>query len=263
MARDSVGRTFLVATVLCIVCSVLVSAAAVALRPRQAAMKALDKKKNILAAASLYDAKNPPELSLDAIFEKSVERVLINLKTGEQVGEGEIDLESYDQRDAARNPELSEPVEPPGALASITRREKYAFVYRVNDENGQLSQVVLPIYGKGLWSTLYGFIAIRADASTINGITFYEHKETPGLGGEVDNPKWKALWVDKQAFVDGKVEIEVLKGKVNTEGEGAVHQVDGISGATITTRGVSTLVRYWLGENGFGPYLEKLRNASG
>jgi Na+-transporting NADH:ubiquinone oxidoreductase subunit C len=257
MARDSVARTFTVATVLCIVCSVMVSVAAVSLKPMQAENKELDRKKNILAAAGLYDPKNPPETPLGELFDQRVSHELIDLETGEPA---KVDEASYDPREAARKPELSDPVEPPQALPGIRRREKYAFVYRVNDQSGQLSKIVLPIYGKGLWSTLYGFIALESDAKTVGGITFYEHGETPGLGGEVDNPGWKAQWHGKEAFDDQwDVEIEVLKGKVNSDNPNAVHQIDGLSGATITTRGVSDLVQFWLGDDGFGPFLAKFR----
>ena len=206
----------------------------------------------------LYDKKNPPEQSVDEIFAEKVETVLIDLETAEPVEEGAVDIASYDQRDAARKPELSVEVAD-GALPGISRREKYAFVYRVKGDDGQLSQVVFPVYGKGLWSTLYGFLAVKADTTTVSGITFYEHAETPGLGGEVDNPSWKAQWTGKKLFDDGwEMQIEVLKGKVNKDNEDAVHQIDGLSGATITTRGVSELVQYWMGEDAFGTLPEKI-----
>ncbi len=125
-----------------------------------------------------------------------------------------------------------------------------------------MAQYVVPIYGKGLWSTLYGFIAIDADGKTIRGITFYEHKETPGLGGEVDNADWKAKWgnpeLPKYAYDDeGHVAIRVMKGSINPSDDDAKYKIDGLSGATITSRGVTNLVQYWLGDDGFGPYLKK------
>ena len=261
MARDTVSRTFAVAAILCVVCSVLVSAAAVALRPMQEANKQLDMKRNILAAAGLFDPKNPPNIPVDQIFAEKVKPVLIDLASGEPTDV--VDPAAYEPREAARKPELSEPVQPDQALPGISRREKYAFVYRVNDKNGQISQVVFPVYGKGLWSTLFGFLAIDVDGTTVNGITFYSHAETPGLGGEVDNPSWKDQWKGKRIFDDSwNIEIEVLKGKVNPTDEAAVHQVDGLSGATITTRGVSNLVRYWMGNDAFGPYLAKMRGGA-
>ena len=267
MARDTIKQTFMVAAVLCIVCSVLVSWAAVSLRPLQEVNKELDKKKNILEAAGLLDDEAKSAEAIEKLFAEKVGRKLIDLSTGDEVTEEQleelgIDLETYEQKEAAGDPALNTEVEPPRALPGISEREKFAFVYLVNDESGNLAQMVFPVYGKGLWSTLYGFIAVESDTTTVSGITFYQHGETPGLGGEVDNRSWKAQWKGKKLYNDNwDLEIEVLKGKVNKEDEDAVYQIDGLSGATITTRGVTDLVRYWLGEDAFGPYLEKIRNS--
>ncbi len=264
MARDSVSRTLLVATVLCVVCSVLVASAAVGLRTRQEANKLEDQRKNVLIAAGLYDdRKNRPE-EVNDIFHAQIKRVLIDLETGEPATSDEVNPETYDQREAARNPKLSAPVEPPDGLGGIKRREKYAFVYEVKDESGRIEQVVLPIYGKGLWSTLYGFLAVANDGVTVRGITFYQHGETPGLGGEVDNPHWKAQWNGKKLFDEkGQVEIDVIKGVVSDRTENAQYKIDGLSGATITSNGVERLVRFWVGPDAFGPFLEKLRQNAG
>jgi len=132
-------------------------------------------------------------------------------------------------------------------------------IYKVKAEKG-FSKLILPVYGKGLWSTMYGFIALDKNLRTIKGFTFYEHGETPGLGGEVDNPLWKKLWIDKQAYdLDGKVIIKVIKGKVSSNDLRADHLIDGLSGSTLTTRGVDNLVRFWLGENGYSPFLRHLK----
>ena len=262
--RDSFSQTLLVATVLCVVCSVLVAGAAVGLRGKQEANKQLDKKQNVLLAAGFPDAKKMSAAEVDEKFETSIERVLIDLDTGETVAPSVIDPETYDQREAARNPKLSDPIESASELGGIKRREKYAFIYRVKGESGKIEKVVLPIFGKGLWSTLYGFIAIGTDAKTVEGITFYEHGETPGLGAEIENTKWQDGWKGKQLFDEnGKTAIEVIKGVVNPGSAAAKYQIDGLSGATITSSGVSQLVRYWVGPHAFGPYLDKLRQASG
>jgi Na+-transporting NADH:ubiquinone oxidoreductase subunit C len=132
-------------------------------------------------------------------------------------------------------------------------------VDEVRDDSGALEMVILPIWGKGLWSTLYGFLALDSDLRTISGITFYDHKETPGLGGEVDNPRWKSLWRGRQAFDEtGEVAIEVIKGRAGPPDEDP-YLVDGLTGATITSRGVGNFVQFWLGEAGYGPYLDRLR----
>ena len=253
MQRDSIKNTFFIATSVCVFWSVLVSAAAVLLRPYQEANKVEERRRNILVAAGLYDENVP----LEELFQQ-VEPKIVDLETGEYVDPSQLGLGEYDQRAAARDPELSVPIPPEADLAGLKRREKYAFVYLIK-KNGKLDQIVLPIKGKGLWSTLYGFLSLDADLRTIHGITFYEHAETPGLGGEVDNPSWKAKWRGKRAFDDeGKVRIEVIRGTVDSGRPEAEYQVDGLAGATLTSRGVSHLVQFWLGENGFGPYLARL-----
>ncbi|MBN98621.1 MAG: Na(+)-translocating NADH-quinone reductase subunit C [Gemmatimonadetes bacterium] len=253
MPKETAGKTFLVAFLLCVVCSVLVSSAAVFLRPTQAINKALDKKKNILMAAGL----KLEGADVDELF-KNIEPKIVDMATGQYVED--IDPETYDQRRAAKDPAQSIAVPPEKDLGSIKRKANYASVYLVR-KNEQVKKIILPVHGLGLWSTLYGFLALDArDLNTIKGLVFYEHAETPGLGGEVDNPAWKALWNGKEAFdKDGNIRIEVIKGKVDPNRDGAQYQVDGLSGATITSRGVRSMLRYWLSAEGFGAYLTRLK----
>ncbi len=168
-------------------------------------------------------------------------------------------LSRYDQRKAAKDPASSDALTPEQDLGKIYRREQYSLVYLVQDAQGAIEKIVLPIRGYGLWSTLYGFIALESDANTVAGIGFYEHGETPGLGGEVDNPRWKALWPGKQVYRDGEVQLGLIKGTVDPSAANAAWQVDGLAGATLTSRGVTNLVHFWLGENGFEPFLNNLR----
>ncbi|MCH7989393.1 MAG: NADH:ubiquinone reductase (Na(+)-transporting) subunit C, partial [Planctomycetes bacterium] len=176
----------------------------------------------------------------------------------------EVAIDEFDQRKASKDPHQSKTLSSENDPAVLKRREKYSFVYLVKKTDGSLDQVVLPIRGYGLWSTLYGFLALDADTTTIRGLTFYEHMETPGLGGEVDSPKFKDQWKDpdnpKLAFDENwNVAIEVIKGKVTPNDPQRQHKADGLSGATITTRGVSNMLQYWLGEDGFGPFLKTIR----
>ena len=258
MQRDSFAQTLKVATVLCVVCSVIVAGAAVGLSGLQQANKALDQKKNVLIAAGLFDKEVNKNSEVEEIYEENVERVLIDLETGEPVDSDTIDPEKYDQRKAAKNPDLNKPIEPSDALGGIKKREKFAFVYRVkNKETGEVDKVVLPVYGKGLWSTLYGFLAVGIDGNTISGITFYEHAETPGLGGEIESEKFKEEWPGKTLFdEDGEVAIALVKAGVQKSED---HGIDALSGATITSNGVEEMVHYWAGADGFGPYLDRLR----
>jgi Na+-transporting NADH:ubiquinone oxidoreductase subunit C len=249
--KESLKSVLTVALGLCIVCSVIVSSAAVVLKPQQEANKARDLKRNILMAGGLYD----PELTVEEQFE-SIEARLVDLDSGRFV-EGDVD--AFDQRKASKDPSQSRALTGDEDPAKILRREDRAVVYLVNSEAGDLNRIILPIRGYGLWSTLYGFVALEADANTIVGLGFYEHGETPGLGGEVDNPSWKQKWSGKLAYRDGEVAIEVLKGAVNPASSDAAWQVDGLSGATLTTNGVENLVQYWLGNDGFAPLLDNIR----
>lgn len=252
--NDSVLRTLTVAFMVCLVCGIVVATAAVSLRPVQQQNKLLDKQINILQAAGLYE----PGMDVLAAFE-TIDRRFVDIATGEYVEMPD----SYDQRKAAKDPEQSISLDGEQDIASIRRQARVAEVYLARDENGELSRIILPVHGYGLWSTLYGFLALEADANTVAGLGFYEHAETPGLGGEVDNPKWKAMWSGKEVFDEqGVVAIQVIKGVVDATTPDAQHKIDGLAGATLTSNGVSNLVRFWTGEDGFGPYLQRLREQS-
>lgn len=255
MRRDTVGGTILVAAVLCVVCSIIVSSAAVLLRPLQEENALLDKQRNVLAAAGLLEVGDTPAQVSEKF--KKVELQIVNLETGQIASEEEIDRATFDQADSRGDSSLNRAI-PSGALPGYSYVEKYSEVYLVKSDDGTLQQVVLPVYGKGLWSTMEGFVALESDLQTAKGMTFYSHGETPGLGGEVDNPNWKAQWPGTKLLdEEGNVLVQVRKaGTVNDEET----QVDGLSGATITTVGVNGFVRFWLGEYGFGPFIENLKN---
>ncbi len=253
MSRDSTAKVLGVAFVLCLACSILVSAAAVGLSERQERNRLEEKRKNILLAAGLYEPGQPIAEQFGRIQPRIVDLQAGRFKPG-------LDPATFDSRGAARDPQTSVPIAPRKDLAGIKTRSLYKDVYLVLDEEGRLQQLILPVHGKGLWSTMYGFISLAEDLNTITGFSFYEHGETPGLGGEIDNPSWKGQWPGKKVFdASGQLRIEVLKGAVDRESENAIHQVDGLSGATLTARGVSQLLRYWMGEDGYQPFLATLK----
>ena len=252
LPNDSPQKTLIVALALCLVCSIFVSAAAVGLKSQQLANKQKDIKTNILEVAGLMQTG----ADVDSLFE-NIETHIVNLKTGEYVTD--IDISAYDQRKAAQDPDMSDVLADEVDIARINRQAHYAKVYLV--KNGtELQQLILPVHGYGLWSTMYGFIALENDANTVYGIKFYEHGETPGLGGEINNPKWRALWPGKKAFADNEAAISVVRGIADPASSDYQHQIDGLAGATLTSNGVHNLMRFWLGANGFGPYLDKLRS---
>lgn len=250
--KDSISYTLLVALSLCIVCSVVVSTAAVMLRPAQEANKEQDFKRNILQSAGLYQEG----ISIEEQFE-SVETRIIDLQTGNFTDA--VSPQEFDQRRASEDPTLSEAISKDEDVAKIGRMEKYAEIYLAEGTSGEI--IILPVRGYGLWSTLYGFLAIESDMNTIVGLGFYDHGETPGLGGEVDNPIWKGLWKGKNIHnEDGDLVISVVKGAVDPNSPNAEYQVDGLSGATLTSRGIHNLVQFWLGEKGYGPFLKKFKS---
>jgi len=257
--QRSVAYTLKFATGIAVVCAIIVSSFAVGLKDRQDANKLLDKKRNVLEAAGLREPNEKVDpAEVDRRFAR-IDQKIIELATGEDAPE--IDVATFDQRRYAADPGTSSVA--PANRAGVKRVPLHAEVYELRDENGALEMVILPIEGYGLWSTLYGFIALDADLQTIRGLTFYEHAETPGLGGEVDNPSWKAKWKGRLAFGDdGAPKIRVIKGAAGPATE-APFEVDGLSGATITSRGVTNLLTFWLSEEIFGPYLERLGRETG
>jgi len=244
-----------VALVVSLVCSVLVAGTAIALRPQYQENQERNRQQNILAAAGLLEPGSDVAKSF-----AQVEARVVDLQTGVYVDE--IDPETLNSQGIARDPTLSVAIPPDRDIALIRNRAKYAVVYLVYDA-GEPALIILPVYGYGLWSTMYGYLALAGDASTIVGLRFYEHGETPGLGGEIDNERWLRLWPGKRVYgASDQPLIEVVKATARVDSL-AVHQVDGISGATLTGNGVTNLLRYWLGADGFGPYLSRIRNSQG
>ncbi len=253
LPNDSIVKTVIVATTLCLVCSIAVSAAAVFLRPLQAENRAADLQKNIVAVSGV----DIGDASVAETFSRFEAR-MVDLETGKFTDA--VDVDNYDQRKAAKDPALADPVPREEDIAQIKMKERLTTVYLVRDDSGAIERIILPVRGYGLWSTLWGYLALEGDANTVIGLSFYEHAETPGLGGEVDNPSWKALWEGKQTYADdGEVMLELVKGGFDPSRPDNAGKVDALSGATLTSRGVTNLLQYWMGEHGFQPFLENLR----
>ncbi|KAF3977542.1 MAG: Na(+)-translocating NADH-quinone reductase subunit C [Methylococcales symbiont of Iophon sp. n. MRB-2018] len=253
LANDSLEKTIAIAFALCFVCAILVSFAAVALRPLQIENKMMDMKKNILDVAGLLE----DDTDIHQAFASQVEERLINIETGEYV-DG-MDVALYDQRKAAKDPAQNIILKREQDIASIKKKAKIAKVYLIKNA-GVIESIILPMHGYGLWSTMYGFLALEADGQTVKSINFYDQAETPGLGGEVVNPNWRALWNGKKVYNEtGEPVLKLIKGVVDTNKAGSEFQVDGLAGATLTSNGVSNLVKYWMSAEGFAPYLDKIR----
>ncbi len=247
--NDSIKKTLFVVIALSLVCSIIVSTAAVVLKPKQQANAVLDQQTKILEVAGIELAGNIPEL-----YAENIEPRLVDFATGDFV---DGDAAAYDQRKAAKDPAQSIKLSAEDDIAKILRRANTGTVYLVKD-GAETSKVIIPVHGNGLWSMMYAFVAVETDGNTVSGITYYEQGETPGLGGEVENPTWRAQFVGKKLFDENhKPAIKVVKGGAPA---GSEHGVDGLSGATLTSVGVQNTFDFWLGEMGFGPFLAKVRD---
>ena len=252
--NESIVKTIGVAFAVCLICSLVVSASAVSLRDLQKENKLNDKRIKILQVADIYD----PNISIAEQFSE-LESKFIDFNTGLLMDEYKnFSIDDYDQIIVTKDPNLSSKVPASEDIAIIKNRENVGKIYILRDEIGTIDKLVLPIRGYGLWGTLYGYISIEDDFNTVSGIEFYDHKETPGLGAEVDNPKWKAQWKGKKIYKDNKVNLAVIKGKVEAGDSESTYKIDGLSGATITSRGVTNMVAYWFGESGYSSLLREL-----
>jgi len=257
---ESTRYTIGFAAVVCVVCALVVAASAVGLRSKQEANQLVFRQKNVLLAAGLVKPdESLTDAEVRALFERNIRVRLVDLATGEYMADGKLDIATYDQRRARNDPALSRAA-PPNA-AKVARLPTYGAVYQVvsTGNDRAVEQVVLPIEGIGMWGTMYGAMALDRDGKTIRGLTFYDQKETPGLGGEISNPRWQALWVGRHAFdANWEPKIAVIKGNAGPPTQDP-HRVDAISGATITSIGVSRLVGFWLSNDGYGRYLKRFR----
>jgi len=258
----------------CLVCSVIVSGAAVGLKDRQDANKLLDRQKKVLAVAGLMEegaVLTPADV--EALFNSRIRSIVVDLKTGQV--DSDTDAKTFDQVKATKDPAQSEAMEKNSA--GVGRVPHKALVYQVSKEamkedgsGFELDAWIFPVSGRGLWSTLYGYISLAPDFNEVRGLIFYQHAETPGLGGEVDNKLWKAKWPGRLVFGPkgsehaswNEVKVGVIKGQAGTVDEDP-HHVDGLSGATITSNGVTNLLRFWLGDPGFGPFIKNSLSSQG
>jgi Na+-transporting NADH:ubiquinone oxidoreductase subunit C len=258
---DSPAYTLLFATAVGLVCSLLVASTYVLLNDRYLANQLRYKQKNVLLAAGLISPGQPvSDAQVADLFERNIRIRLVDLRTGDYAVDSGVDPAAYDQRRAETDPERSRPA-PPNP-ASLQRLPNLATVYLKTDGK-RLSQIIIPVEGLGLFGKLYGFLALDRDTTTIRGIAFYENRETPGLGGEVTNPRWTAHWAGRRAYDEHwQPRIALVKGGAGTPEQDPYH-VDALSGATMTSNGVTHMLHFWLRQHGFGPFLEQLRRKGG
>jgi len=249
--KERPAQVLLVATLVCVVCALLVSTAVVLLRPIQDRNALLQRQRDILDVTGLYQ----PGEGLASQFEK-IEPHLVDLSSGQYVEGG--DAVRFDIAKQSRDPRSSVPVPGEADIAKIHRRSAAMPVFLVRGESG-IETVVLPVHGYGLWSTMYAYVALDGRGERVKGVTFYSHAETPGLGAEIEGERWRSTWIGKRLVDDqGQVRFDIAKGAAPAAG--ADYHVDALSGATLTSNGVEYMIHYWLGEQGYGPYLDRLRS---
>tara|TARA_Y100001954_G_scaffold217005_1_gene248775 strand:- start:283 stop:1056 length:774 start_codon:yes stop_codon:yes gene_type:complete len=252
--NDSIIKTIAVAFSVCLVCSLVVSSSAVSLRDLQKENKLNDRRLKVLQVANIYD----PSISISEQFSQ-LESKYIDFESGRIFNEYQnFNIDEYDQIVATKDPNLSTSVPASEDIAIIKNRENVGKIYILRDDINKIEKLILPIRGYGLWGTLYGYIAVENDFNTVSGIEFYEHKETPGLGAEVDNPKWKSSWKGKKIYNNNEVALEVIKGKVESSDTNGIYKIDGLSGATLTSRGVTNMVAYWFSDSGYANLFREL-----
>lgn len=256
--RDSMVRTLLVAGGVAFACSLIVSSVVYWLRPIQLAYRSVEQNRAVLVAAGL--AEETEALDDREIVSRYLELdpQLVDLDAGEFVSADASMTASYDYRAAADDPDAVRPISPEVDIASLGSRPRLMPVYLKRD-GGRFEGIVLPVYGRGMWSTIYGYVALDSNLTSIARVWFYEHGETPGIGDRIQNPDWTASWVGKQAYrADGTVAFGIGGGGDAT----APERIDSITGATITVSAIDRFVRYWLGNDAYGPFLATLREAN-
>jgi Na+-transporting NADH:ubiquinone oxidoreductase subunit C len=257
VSKDSPKNALLAVLVTALVCSSLVSAAVVLLRPIQLNNQLLEQSRNIMQMTGLLPAEG--ELDDDEMLGlyKSVDRRIINIS--DAVFDQAIDPNIFDKRKAVNDKELGVQIPTGMDLASIGRRSRFAPVYMVWKEN-VLERVILPVRGAGMWSMLYGYIALESDLNTIAGMTFYEQNETPGLGDQITHGHWLEQWQGRRIYDEqGEIRFRVSEGVVAPGSATSGFEVDALTGATVTGNAVTNMMHYWFGPHGYQEFLADLR----
>jgi len=251
MNKDSALNIAFVGIGLCLLCSAIISLIAIQLRSVQNENVVKDMQKKIVSSAGLQLEYGSVENAM-----MNIKTIVVDLDQGKIV---DINPNSYELSKELREEGKYKFLSAENDIASIKKREKYSKVY-IEYKDDKINTLILPVRGYGLWGILYGYLAIKSDFNTVAGLEFYEHKETPGLGAEIDNPKWKALWKGKKIYQEnGEVSLKVIKGNVLASSDNINYEVDGLSGATLTCNGVTNLIAYWMGSDGFLNFINNLR----
>ncbi|MDF0604724.1 Na(+)-translocating NADH-quinone reductase subunit C [Neisseriaceae bacterium TC5R-5] len=250
---ESLGKTLLFVGLLCLVCSVIVTVSAVGLRQQQQEQRLVDVRRNLLEVVGLLRSMMLP-YQINNVFRQYVEPRLLDVNTGKFVAGDALD---FDVSTVPHTAEYSLELSPEQDTAGLQWRSNIVRIYLVRNEQNAIETIVLPIQGRGVWSMMYAFLALAADGNTIRAFRYYRQGETPGIGGEIQNPNWSRQFTGKQLFdPQGQPALRIIQSGAAPED---IHGVDGVSGATATSVGVQNSFDFWLGEQGFGPFLKRVR----
>lgn len=254
-STSSQTRTWLTAVSIIASCSLLVSLVITVLRPIQAANNAPAQSQHLLITTGLL--KKNQSMAENTNLLQHIENKWLDLDKAELSAPVN---NRADYRSIIEDATLIQRIEKPLDIAQLGTRPKVMPIHFIHS-NASKARVVLPVYGKGMWSMIHGYVALADDFNTIVGVNFYQQQDTPGIGDKIQAEDWAANWQGKKLYD----EQGQLKLNIGSDGGAIapVHQIDAIAGATITVNGVENLVHYWMGEDGYGRYLRKLREASG
>ena len=257
MRADSPAKAFIVVLLVALLASALVSTSVVLLRPIQLENRMLDLSRNVVRLSGLVPVD--ADLSDEELIARyrTLDLRVVDLGTG--MFDTELDPYGFDPRKAAADRDKNVAIPESLDLARLRQRARHARIYLVWDDL-TLLRIILPVYGVGMWSTIYGYVVLENDFNTIADATFYEHAETPGIGDQITRPDWLAKWRGKKIFDErGALRFAVAVGPLDAESSAALYQVDALTGATVTADAVTALVHYWFGPHGFQPMLKELQ----
>lgn len=251
---DSPKKAVYVAFLVSFFAGLMVSVSNVLLKPIEQKNKENSQREYLL---QVFENKSDIKQLISASKGKNIQMKIVNLSSGKF--SDTIQLKQFDPLKAARDPLQSTAIPPHKDIAKLKRRADLALVYIVG-KNDTVRYIILPVYGKGYISTLYGYLGLDIETNTVIGLSFYQHGETPGLGGQLTDSSWEAQWMGKKIRDDdGAIRLGVSRGIVARDSAEFAYMVDGLSGASKTSIGVHHLLRFWLGDWGFGPFLECIR----
>lgn len=254
MNVDTVPRTLAIATIVAIVCSALVASSVTILRPIQIAQTQLERNHAIVTTAGRLLAEKVSDREIVNRY-LDLEAHVVDIATGDYAPDR--DARSFDHWEANTDTSNNHVIADEFDTAGLETRATQAPIYLVR-KSAALERVVLPVHGRAMWSTVYGYVALDPDLVTIADIVFFRHGETAGIGDRIQDPSWYAQWRGKRIYDEnGELRIDVVKGAQGP------YQVDLISGASVTSDAAGNIVRYWFSDDGYRTLLDQLREREG